>query len=102
MPSTRNRVVCAFGLTIDSFTPVSRFSSVDLPAFGDPTIATNPQREPATGLDPGPATGLDPGPAAGLDPVVMPPGSASRSSAASCSAACFDPAVPTPLACIPP
>ena len=34
MPSTRNRVVCAFGLTIDSLAPVSRFSSVDLPAFG--------------------------------------------------------------------
>ena len=45
MPSTRNRVVCAFGVTIDSFAPVSRFSSVDLPAFGAPTMAAKPQRE---------------------------------------------------------
>ena len=36
MPSTRNRVVCAFGVTMDSFAPVSRLSSVDLPAFGAP------------------------------------------------------------------
>ena len=39
MPSTRNRVVCALGLTMDSLAPVSRFSSVDLPAFGAPTMA---------------------------------------------------------------
>ena len=44
IPSTRNRVVCALGETIDSFAPVSRLSSVDFPAFGAPTIATNPQR----------------------------------------------------------
>ena len=48
MPRTRNRVVCAFGLTMDSFAPVSRFSSVDLPAFGAPTMAANPQREVGT------------------------------------------------------
>src|SRR5271165_6894405 len=45
MPSTRNRVVCALGDTIDSLAPVSRFSSVDFPAFGAPTMATKPQRD---------------------------------------------------------
>ena len=44
MPSTRKRVVCALGETIDSLAPVSRLSSVDLPAFGAPTMATKPQR----------------------------------------------------------
>src|ERR1700722_19168574 len=45
IPRTRNRVVCALGVTIDSLAPHSRFSSVDFPAFGAPTIATKPQRE---------------------------------------------------------
>jgi hypothetical protein len=42
---TRNRVVCAFGLTIDSLAPAMRLSSVDFPAFGAPSSATKPHRE---------------------------------------------------------
>jgi hypothetical protein len=45
MPSTRNLVVCAFGLTIESFAPAMRLSKVDLPAFGAPTRATKPHFE---------------------------------------------------------
>ena len=33
-PSTRKRVVCALGLTMESLAPVRRFSRVDLPALG--------------------------------------------------------------------
>ncbi len=44
MPSTRVRVVWTRGETIDTFCPMMLFSRVDLPAFGAPTSATNPQR----------------------------------------------------------
>src|SRR5229473_1383734 len=43
----RFRVVCGFDVTIAIFCPTSRFTSVDFPAFGRPTIATNPDRWPA-------------------------------------------------------
>src|SRR5688572_5040210 len=43
-PSTRCRVVCGLSVTMLSFSPTSVFSSVDLPTFGLPTMATNPQR----------------------------------------------------------
>src|SRR5215467_13722623 len=42
MPWMRLRVVCGFDVTIATFCPTSRFSSVDFPALGRPTIATNP------------------------------------------------------------
>src|SRR6267154_2815963 len=38
----RFRVVCGFEVTIAIFCPTSRFTSVLFPAFGRPTIATNP------------------------------------------------------------
>src|ERR1051326_9083162 len=40
----RFRVVCGFEVTIAIFCPTSRFTSVDFPAFGLPTIAANPER----------------------------------------------------------
>src|SRR6266853_5072516 len=43
----RLRVVCGFEVTMAIFCPTSRFTSVLLPAFGRPTIATNPARCPA-------------------------------------------------------
>ncbi len=45
MPVIRWRVVCAFFDVMLSFAPTRRFSSVDLPTFGRPTIATRPQRK---------------------------------------------------------
>ena len=39
-PSTRRRVVCTFGETMETLAPTSRFSSVDLPALGAPISAT--------------------------------------------------------------
>jgi len=36
------RVVCALSLMIAIFCPTTRFSSVDFPTFGRPTIATKP------------------------------------------------------------
>ena len=36
MPSTRWRVVCGRDVTIESFSPTSAFSSVDLPTLGRP------------------------------------------------------------------
>src|SRR5690242_8531302 len=36
------RVVCGWFATIATFCPTSAFSSVDLPAFGRPTMETNP------------------------------------------------------------
>src|SRR5215470_18230928 len=42
----RLRVVWGFEVTIATFCPTSRFTSVDFPAFGRPTIATNPARYP--------------------------------------------------------
>ena len=44
MPVIRWRVVCAFAEVMLTFWPTSAFSSVDLPTFGRPTIATRPQR----------------------------------------------------------
>src|SRR5258705_11356851 len=38
----RFRVVCGFDVTMAIFCPTSRFTKVDFPAFGRPTIATNP------------------------------------------------------------
>ena len=68
MPRTRNRVVWAFGETIESFAPVSRFISVDLPAFGAPTIATKPHRAGGGRL-------IETAERGGLPrPVVPPPG----------------------------
>ena len=39
------RVVCTFGVTIETFEPTSALTSVDLPALGAPMTATKPQRE---------------------------------------------------------
>jgi hypothetical protein len=49
MPSTRLRVVCTLGETIETLAPTRRFTSVDFPALGAPITATKPQRV-ATGL----------------------------------------------------
>src|SRR5579862_2372821 len=46
IPWMRLRVVCGFEVTMAIFCPTSRFTSVDFPAFGRPTIATNPARYP--------------------------------------------------------
>src|SRR5262245_61069675 len=40
----RLRVVCGLSETIATFWPTSRFTSVDLPTLGRPTMATNPKR----------------------------------------------------------
>ena len=42
IPTTRSRVDCGLGLTILSFVPTSRFSSVDFPTLGFPTTVTIP------------------------------------------------------------
>jgi hypothetical protein len=42
MPVTLSRVVCAFGVTMLSFSPTSALSSVDFPTLGRPTSATCP------------------------------------------------------------
>src|SRR5438874_11457035 len=44
MPTMRLRVVCGFAETIETLWPRMRFSSVDFPAFGRPTMATMPKR----------------------------------------------------------
>ena len=44
MPVTRWRVVCGFRDTIESFSPTSRFSRLDLPVFGRPVRPIVPQR----------------------------------------------------------
>src|SRR6266404_1765041 len=41
----RLRVVCGLAVTIAIFCPTRRLSSVDFPAFGRPTMATNPARD---------------------------------------------------------
>src|SRR5437879_9138782 len=38
----RLRVVCGLDVTMAIFCPTRRFTSVDFPAFGRPTTATNP------------------------------------------------------------
>src|SRR5438094_7350037 len=49
MPTMRLRVVCGFAETIETLCPRMRFSSVDFPAFGRPTMATIPKpARPAT------------------------------------------------------
>src|SRR6187399_3181359 len=47
MPSTRWRVVCGREVTMESFSPTSAFSSVDLPTLGRPTSAAKPARNVA-------------------------------------------------------
>src|SRR5450432_165032 len=42
----RFRVVCGLEVTMAIFCPTSRFTSVDFPAFGRPTIATYPDLYP--------------------------------------------------------
>src|SRR6185312_4876533 len=44
MPRTGPRVVCALCVTIETLAPTSALASVDLPLFGAPIRATNPQR----------------------------------------------------------
>src|SRR5450631_887741 len=44
----RLRVVCGLGVTIASFSPTIRLSSVDLPTLGRPRMATVPATAPAT------------------------------------------------------
>ena len=44
MPRTGNRVVCTFWVTMETLDPVSRLTSVDLPAFGAPMMAAKPAR----------------------------------------------------------
>jgi hypothetical protein len=44
MPMMRARVVCGLRDVMLSLQPTSRLSSVDLPTFGRPTIATRPAR----------------------------------------------------------
>ena len=47
-PVIRLRVVWGLGVTIASFSPTIRLSSVDLPTLGRPKIATVPATVPAT------------------------------------------------------
>ena len=42
--ATSARVVCTFGVTIETLAPTSALISVDLPALGAPISATKPQR----------------------------------------------------------
>src|SRR5262249_45162157 len=44
MPRSKERVVCTLWETMATFVPTSALISVDLPTFGAPIIATNPQR----------------------------------------------------------
>jgi hypothetical protein len=44
IPRIRVRVVWGRGVSIATCSPRTRLSSVDLPTFGRPTIATNPAR----------------------------------------------------------
>src|SRR6185437_6039030 len=46
----RFRVVCGLGVTMASFSPMIRLSSVDLPTLGRPKIATVPATVPARGV----------------------------------------------------
>src|ERR1700730_13860592 len=43
----RFRVVCGLEVTMAIFWPTRRFTRVDFPAFGRPTMATNPDLYPA-------------------------------------------------------
>src|ERR1700757_830062 len=42
MPRTTCRVVCGLSVTIETFSPTTRFRSVDFPEFGRPIMETNP------------------------------------------------------------
>ena len=42
MPMMRWRVVCAFAVTMESFSPTIAFISVDLPTLGLPMMFTKP------------------------------------------------------------
>jgi hypothetical protein len=44
IPRIRARVVCTLWVTMETFAPTIRFSSVDFPAFGSPIRATKPAR----------------------------------------------------------
>src|SRR5215469_7373540 len=44
MPRTRARVVCTFGVTIETFAPTNALMSVDFPTLGAPISAAKPQR----------------------------------------------------------
>ena len=44
IPRTGKRVVCTFWVTMETLDPVSRLTSVDLPAFGAPMMAAKPAR----------------------------------------------------------
>ena len=44
IPRMGIRVVCTLRVTIETFCPTRAFNRVDLPAFGAPRMATNPQR----------------------------------------------------------
>src|SRR2546425_11236553 len=50
MPWMRLRVVCGRGETIATLRPTSWFTSVDLPTFGRPRIATKPERNSMAGI----------------------------------------------------
>ena len=45
MPRMSVRVVCAFGVTIETLVPTTALTSVDFPTFGAPMSATKPQRD---------------------------------------------------------
>src|SRR5215207_2934767 len=49
IPRMSARVVCTFGVTIDTLVPTSALVSVDLPTLGAPISATKPQRVSAAG-----------------------------------------------------
>ena len=51
-PRIRVRVVCTLCVTMLTFAPTIRFSSVDLPAFGSPIRATKPARVSVFMIDP--------------------------------------------------
>jgi hypothetical protein len=59
IPVIRLRVVCGRGETIASFSPTSRFRSVDLPAFGRPTRETKPERKAVVAARAEARAGLD-------------------------------------------
>ena len=63
IPTTMLRVVCGTGETIEIFSPTSRLTSVDLPAFVRPTTATCPHRKGAAApeVSSAPVTSLPPG-----------------------------------------
>ncbi len=63
MPVMRCRVVCALAEVMLIFWPTSALSSVDLPTFGRPTMATRPQRRSAAAVGAASPGATSPGPA---------------------------------------